>query len=111
QHSRQTGADYTSNSIKLFDQPLVTQFSITHQDLFTEDALAQNPYYLPLPNSNIDNTTGSIGYTKDLGPGAGRLTNVKVSGSTNYETDIFQTDYLTQPGVQGDIRKGQENIS
>jgi hypothetical protein len=36
---------------------------------------------------------------------------VKVSGSTNYETDVYQADYLSQPGVQGNIQKGQENIS
>lgn len=111
QHSRQVGGDYSSSGIKLFDQPLVTQASITRQDLYTEDAYSQNPYYLSLPNTRIDNATGSISYTKELGNGFGRITNVRVSGSANQQADIYQPDYLTQPGVQGNTRKGQENFT
>ena len=110
QHSRQIGADYSSNAVKLFAQPLVTEFHLTQQNTYTEDALKQNPYYLALPDTRIDNATGSIGYTKDLGPEVGRLTSVRLSGSTNYETDTYLPDYLSQPGVQGNNRKGQENL-
>ena len=108
QHSRQLGADYSSSGVKLFAQPLVTQFSLTQQKLYTEDALKDNPYYLPLPDTLIDNATGSIGYTKDLGTSWGRLTNVRLSGSTNYESDLYLPDYLSQPGVQGNTRKGRK---
>ncbi len=111
QHSRQLGADYSSNAVKLFGQPLSTDFHVTQQDTTTEEALKQNPYYLALPDTRVDNATGSIGYTKDLGPSFGRLTNVRVSGSTNYETDKYLDDYKTQPGVQGDTRKGQEVLN
>ncbi|HUO57649.1 MAG TPA: hypothetical protein VMV05_05680 [bacterium] len=111
QHSRQYGADYASSSVKLFSQPLVTQASLTHQDLYTEAALAQNPYYLTLPNSKIDNATGSISYTKELGPNLGRLTSVRLSGSVNKEDDDFQSDYLAQQGVQGDTQKFNQTFT
>ena len=108
QHSTQLGGDYASNGVSIFSQPLVTQASYTHQDLYTEAALQDNPYYLSLPDSHIDNATGSISYTKDLGPSFGRLTAVRVSGSTNYEKDQYQDAYLGQPGVLGDTHKGEE---
>jgi len=110
QHSRQVGADYASSAVKLFAQPLVTEFHVTQQNTYTEDAQKQNPYYLPLPDTRTDNTTGSIGYTKDLGVDWGRLTSIRVSGSTNYETDDYEKSYLAQSGVQGNSRKGQENF-
>lgn len=109
QHSTQVGADFSSPSgVKLFGQPLSTQFSWTRQDLYTEAALKDNPYYISLPNSHIESATGSIGYSKDLGKDFGRLTNLRLSGSSNYENDTFEPLYLTQPGVQGNTRKGQE---
>ena len=109
QHSTQLGADYTSSGVSLFSQPLVTQASYTHQDLTTESALLNNPYYIALPNTHTDNATGSISYTKDLGASWGRLTAVRLSGSYDYEIDNFPTsDYLSQPGVQGNTLKDQE---
>jgi hypothetical protein len=108
QHSTQLGADYTSSGVSLFSQPLVTQASYTHQDLTTESALMNNPYYIALPDTHSDNATGSISYTKDLGAAWGRLTAVRLSGSYDYETDNYQTDYLSQPGVQGNTLKDQE---
>lgn len=108
QHSKQLGADYSSSAIKLFSQPLVTQFSYTHQNTYTEQGLLDNPYFSALPDTDVQNATGSISYTKDLGPGFGRLTKVVVSGSTNYETDNYQSAYLTQPGIQGDTNKGED---
>ncbi len=107
QHSTQWGADFTSSGVTLFSQPLVTQASLTRQDLYTEAALLDNPYYINLPDSLIDNFTGSISYTKDLGPSLGRLTAVRLSGSTNYETDVYEEAYLSQPGVQGNTQKGE----
>ena len=110
QHSTQLGADYTSNGVSIFSQPLVTQASYTHQDLTTESALLNNPYYIALPDTHSDNATGSISYTKDLGSSFGRLTAVRLSGSYNYEDDDFsrEPDYLSQPGVQGNTQKDQE---
>ncbi len=107
QHSTQWGGDFTSSGVTLFKQPLVTQASITRQDLYTEAALLNNPYYISLPNSRIDNATGSISYTKDLGPSFGRLTTLRLSGSTNYENDTYEDAYLSQPGVQGNTQKGE----
>ena len=108
QHSTQWGADLTSSGVSLFSQPLVTQASVTRQDLYTEAALLDNPYYISLPNSRIDNITGSISYTKDLGPSFGRLTTVRLSGSTNNENDTYEEAYLSQPGVQGNTQKGED---
>lgn len=108
QHSTQYGLDYTSNGVKLFDQPLVTQFSYTNQNLYTETALLQNPYYSALPNAQSENTTGSISYTKDLGPAWGRLTNFRLSESTYDEADVYQQAYLNQPGIQGNTQKGNQ---
>lgn len=111
QHSVQIGADYSSSGVKLFSQPLVTQISITRQDLYTEAALTDNPYYIDLPNTRTDNATGSISYTKDLGANYGRLTSVRLSGSANYETDVYQPDYLDEAGVQGNTQKYEGIIS
>ena len=111
QHSTELGGDYSSNGIKLFAQPLAMQFSYTHQDLYTEPDLLQNPYFISLPDSTIDNATGSITYTKNLGKDFGRLTNIRLSGSTNYENDVFEPVYLLQPGVQGNTQKGEEVIT
>ncbi|HJT24822.1 MAG TPA: hypothetical protein VJ873_09610, partial [bacterium] len=110
QHSKQLGGDYSSNGVSIFSQPLVTQVSYTHQELTTEEGLKDNPYFLSLPSSSIDNSTGSISYTKDLGPSFGRLTSVRLSGSTNYETDTFTKDFLNQnpTGVLGNTHRGQE---
>ena len=110
QHSKQMGGDYSSNGVSIFSQPLVTQVSYTHQDLTTEENQTHNPYYFSLPNSSIDSSTGSISYTKDLGPSFGRLTSVRLSGSTNYETDTYSPEFLgqNQPGVIGDTHRGQE---
>jgi hypothetical protein len=111
QHSTQLGADYSSNAVSLFAQPLVTQFSYTHQDTYTEAGDTTNPNFELLPNSYIDSTTGSIGYTKDLGPNLGRLTSVRVSESTNDEKDLFEPVYLAQTGVQGNTRKAEQVVS
>ncbi len=108
QHSTQWGADLTSSGVSLFSQSLVTQASVTRQDLYTEAALLYNPYYISLPNSRIDNITGSISYTKDLGPSFGRLTTFRLSGSTNKETDDYEKQYLDQPGVQGNTQKEED---
>ncbi len=35
QHSTQLGADFTSSGVSIFSQPLVTQASVTRQDLYT----------------------------------------------------------------------------
>ncbi|HVZ82015.1 MAG TPA: hypothetical protein VHE12_14605 [bacterium] len=107
QHSRQVGMDYASSGVSVFSQPIVQQFSVTRQDLFTEEALANNPYFLTLPNSRIDTATGSLSYSKDLGPGWGRITTFRLSGSSNLEDDIYQPYYLSQPGVLGNVHKGQ----
>ncbi len=111
QHSTQYGVDYTSNGVKLFNQPLATQFSYTNQNLYTEAALLQNPYFSILPNAQTENTTGSISYTKDLGPEWGRLTNFRLSESTYDESDIYQTAYLTQPGIQGNTQKANQTYT
>src|SRR5208283_256057 len=74
QHSTQTGVDYSSSGVSIFSQPLVTQVSYTHQNLYTEDALKTNPYFFASPDSSTNNTTGSLSYTKDLGTSFGRLT-------------------------------------
>lgn len=111
QHSLQYGLDYSSNGIYLFGQPLRTQLSFTDQELYTEQSLLTNPYYFDLPNSQIDTATGSILYTKDLGTEFGRLTSVNLSGSTSSEVDIYQPDYLDQPGVQGNTEKYEQRVS
>ncbi len=111
QHSKQLGADYSSSGIKLFGQPLATQASYTVQDLTTEQDLLQNPYYSPLPNTHTENATGSISYTKDLGTSYGKITNLRLSGSSNYEDDEYQPAYLTQPGIQGDTTKTDQTYT
>jgi len=111
QHSTQLGADYSSSAVSLFAQPLVTQFSYTHQNTYTEDAEMDNPNFELLPNTITDNTTGSIGYTKDLGPDLGRLTTVRLSETTNDEDDRYENVYLYQPGVQGNTNKTDEVIT
>jgi hypothetical protein len=111
QHSLQYGMDYTSNGISLFGKPLQTQFSFTDQELYTEAALLTNPYYIDLPNSLIDTYTGSIRYTQDLGKDLGRLTSLNLSGTLSNETDVYQPNYLDQPGVQGNTTKDEEQFS
>ncbi len=111
QHSTQLGADYSSNAVSLFSQPLVTQFSYTHQDTYTEAADTSNPNFELLPNSYVDSTTGSIGYTKDLGPSFGRFTSVRISESTNEEKDRYEDVYLSQPGVQGNTNKAEQIVA
>lgn len=111
QHSTQLGADYSSNGVSIFSQPLVTQFSYTHQATTTESADTKNPNFELLPNTFIDSTTGSIGYTKDLGSDLGRLSLVRVSESTNDEIDKYFDVYLKQPGVQGDTHKTEQVVS
>jgi hypothetical protein len=110
QHSTQLGADLTSNGVKLFSQPIQTQFSVTRQDLTTEPGMVENPYYMILPNTRIDSATGSMRYTKDLGADFGRITSLNVSGKTSVQTDSYTTDYLSQQGVQGDVRKEQDQV-
>ncbi len=108
QHSTQLGADYTSSGVSLFSQPLVTQASYTHQDLTTESALLDNPYYISLPNTHSDNAIGSISYTKDLGSSFGRLTSFQLSGSLNDQNSTYPNqEYLSQPGVQGNNQNNQ----
>ncbi len=108
QHSTQLGVDYTSSGVSLFSQPLVTQASYTHQDLTTESALLDNPYYISLPNTSSDNAIGSISYTKDLGPSFGRLTSFQLSGSVNDQNSTYPNQsYLSQPGVQGNNQNNQ----
>ncbi len=107
QHSTQWGGDLSSSGVKLFSQPLQTQFSYTHQDLYTEAGLIDNPYYVNLPNTGIDTATGSLRYTKELGTEFGRITSVNLSGRTSYEKDVYELDYLSRTGSQGNIRKYQ----
>ena len=111
QHSTQYGLDYTSNAVSIFGKPLATQFSYTSQDLTTEAALLQNPYFSALPNAQSENTTGSITYTKDLGTAWGRLTNVRLSESTYAENDVFQSAVSLQPGFQGNTQKGNQTYT
>ena len=111
QHSTQYGVDYTSNAVSMFGAPLATQFSYTDQNLYTETALLQNPYFSALPDTRSENTTGSINYTKDLGAAWGRLTNVRLSESTYTENDVYKNPaYLNQPGIQGNTQKGKPNL-
>ncbi len=111
QHSTQLGADYSSGGIKLFGQPLATQASYTVQDLTTEQDLLQNPYYSALPDTRTQNATGSISYTKDLGASYGKITNLRLSASSNNEVDVYQPAYLTQPGIQGDTTKADQTYT
>ena len=90
---------------------MVTQFSYTHQDTTTEAADTKNPNFELLPDTYIDSTTGSIGYTKDLGSDLGRLSLVRVSESTNDEIDKYELVYRQQPGVQGNTHKTEQVVS
>jgi hypothetical protein len=103
--------DYSSSGISLFGQPLKTQFSLTDQELYTEQSLLDNPYYIDLPNSIIDTATGTILYTKDLGAQFGRITSLNLSGNLSNETDVYQPDYLSEPGVQGNTQKYEGKFS
>jgi hypothetical protein len=111
QHSLQYGLDYTSNGISLFGKPLETQFSFTDQELYTEAAYVNNPYYIDLPNSLIDTATSTIRYTHDFGKDFGRLTSLNLSGSLSSENDVYQQSYLNQAGVQGNTTKDEEMFS
>ncbi len=111
QHSLQYGLDYTSNGISLFGKPVETQFSFTDQELYTEAAYLNNPYYIDLPNSLIDTATSTIRYTQDLGKDFGRLTSLNLSGSLSTENDVYQSNYLNQAGVQGNTTKDEERVS
>jgi hypothetical protein len=111
QHSTQWGADLSSSGVKLFAQPLQTQFSFTRQELYTEAGLLDNPYYINLPNTGIETLNGSLRYTKDLGAEFGRLTSLNFSGRATYQKDVYQDDYVNQAGTQGNIQKNQELFS
>jgi len=111
QHSTQYGVDYNSNAVSVFGSSLATQFSYTDQNLYTEAALLQNPYFSALPDTHSQNTTGSITYTKDLGAAWGRLTNVRLSESTYAEDDVYQSAVTNQPGIQGNNQKGNQTYT
>jgi len=112
QHSKQMGADLSSNSIFLFSQPLSTQFSLSRNETSTEQALRDNPHFFTLPNLVLESALGSVSYNKDFGESFGRLTSLRVSGSSEKQMETFQPAYLaSQPVLQGDSTKTRESFT
>ncbi len=101
QLARQNGMDLTSNSIKVFQEPVNIQVSISRDDKLTTNDLKSQPFYLDLPETRQKTQTGSLSYSKTLPKSLGRLTNLRVSGSSTSEADSYLAGYLTQPGIQG----------
>jgi hypothetical protein len=111
QLARQTGVDFTSNSIKVLKETVSIQASLGNDDRLTEDRLRDNPFYYDLPETRRRTETGSLSYSKTLPKGAGRLTSLRLSGSDTLEKNRYQSGYLQQSNVQGNSERGASTWS